>query len=1037
MMTATSDRLIVHMVGNAHLDPVWMWRWPDGVDEALATCRTACDLLDAYPELQITRGEAWVYYQIHRLAPPLFERIASHIRAGRWHVVNGWWVQPDCNLPLPESFAKQAEVGGRFLREHLGVEATVGYNVDSFGHCAMLPTFLRQSGKDAYVFTRPGMHENDLPANLFRWRSPAGDEVLAFCAASYACGGRMMTGCLERELARVSPGVGHTVCLYGTGDHGGGPTRETIEWIQRNRHYAENVELRFSNLRAFFDAVAPLREQLPVVTGELQHHAIGCYSVVRDLKRETRRAEELLLQVESLAAAEPPDAALAGPLEEAWRTVLFNQFHDILCGSSLRPACEDALDELGGVKAFARDCLVRATRLRNQGLPPSPRQRVVVDNPGPRPWKGYVEYDPWLWAMGDPGSMFFTLLDEAGALVPTQDLVPEAASDQMRRVLFPVDLAPGGRHVFELRRLPAPRAGQTSALRVDGQTVDNGRLAVHGGPQGVARITSDGADLLAAAGIRLVVVEEDTDTWSHGIVSFDGPVLGEFAAAEPWAGVAGGPLRGELVNDFATPDGALRWSVALTNDGAVVHLRLRLHWQGRAKLVRMLIPAAFPVSLRRDGTPGTILPRPLDGKEYPVMDVLSLEGGGHCLTVVSPDLYSASVTPEGVARLTLLRSPLYAHEGGSQLPPHNAYQATDQGVHEFEIALLVTEAFEEESALNEAYKLNAPPLLSETTFGMLPGGESAANLSPGAATVPHVPDDAWLPGELVSLAEDPDSLAIINGEELSPEWRQERLLTGAGDLRLRLPVPEPITCRLTVACLTGGDCGSLELRADGRVLGSVPAEGDQATPRLVDFSVTPHPARSVVELEVRRTGGSVTALGYVRLIPAFQDLRAGAWEVAGPFLFSEAPGGSGDVIDGATAMEELVFPPEPGGGLDRGASDEPVWQALAGNDDFLDFHAYSRTLHGSIHYARTRVQSSRPQTVRLVFGMDYWISIWVNGQAVVRGLHPEGAPSKGQFRVEVPFAQGSNEIVVKLAAGSTGNGFWMALPDDGSLAIGE
>ena len=1019
-MNAENDKLIVHMIGNAHLDPVWMWRWPDGVDEALATCRTACDLLDAYPDVQITRGEAWVYYQIHRLAPQLLQRIATHLQAGRWHVVNGWWVQPDCNLPRAESFRKQAEIGGRFLQEHLGVEATVGYNVDSFGHCAMLPTFLQQSGKDAYVYTRPGVHEIDLPANLFRWRSPAGDEVLAFCAASYAGGGQMMTGCLERELARVSPGVGHTVCMYGTGDHGGGPTRETIEWIQRHRHYAENVELRFSNLRAFFDAVAPLREQLPVVVGELQHHAIGCYSVVRDLKRESRRAESLLLQVEHLAGEEPGDTAMEEPLEEAWRTVLFNQFHDILCGSSLRSACTEALDELGGVKAFARDCLVRAARLRNQELPPSPRQRVVVDNPGPRPWKGHVEYDPWLWTVGDRQSGFFTLLDEAGRCVPTQAIIPEAASDQMRRVLFPVDLPPSGRQVFELRRLPAPRAGESSGLRVADQAVDNGRLAAQGGPCGVERITHDGVDLLDEAGIRLVVVEDDTDTWSHGIVSFDGPVLGEFTASEPWAALESGPLRGELVNDFATPDGALRWSIALTNEGTVLHMRLRLHWEGRAKLVRMLIPPAFPVALRRDGTPGTILPRPLDGQEYPVMDLLSLEGEGHCLTVISPDLYSASVTPEGVARLTLLRSPLYAHEGGSQLPPHNAYQATDQGVHEFEIALLVTAAFEEESALNAAYRLNAPPILSETTFGMLPGGEETA--------VPGVPDDAWLPGELVALAENPESLAIIPGEKLCPEWRRERLLTCPGDLRLQLPVPEQITCRLAVACLAGGDCGTLELRADGRVLGSVPGAGGRAAVRLVDFQVTPNSASGVVELEVRRTGGSVTALGYVRLIPAFQDIRAGAWRVAGPFLFS-------GMTDGAAAVEELVFPPEPGSPLDRGESGEPRWQALTGNDDYIDFHAHSRTLLGSLHYARARVKSSHPQTVRLVFGMDYWIKIWVNGQVVLGCLHPEGAPSKGQFQVEVPFIQGVNEIVVKVAAGSTGNGFWMAVPDDGSLEI--
>jgi alpha-mannosidase len=985
------------MIANAHLDPVWMWSWYDGVDETIATCRTACDLLDEYPELQITRGEAWVYYQIHRIAPKLFKRIAAHIQAGRWHVVNGWWVQPDCNLPMAESFLKHSEIGGRFLKEHLGVEATVGYNVDSFGHCAMLPTFLRQGGKDAYVYTRPGAHEMHLPANLFRWRSPAGDEVLAFHAASYAGGGQMMTGCLEREIARVSPGVGHTVCMYGTGDHGGGPTRETIDWIRQHRQYTENVELRFSNLRAFFDAVTPLYDQLPVYEGELQNHAIGCYAVVRDLKRECRRAETLLLQAEYLADAKEKrrDRAVEERFDEAWRTVLFNQFHDILCGSSIVPACGDALDELGGVKHFARDFLVRTIRQRNQQLPACPRQRVVVDNPGPRPWHGYVEYEPWLWTVGDSQSKFFTLLDETGACVSTQALIPGAASDQMRRILFPVNLPPGGRQIFELRRLPAPRPVGATGIRVAGQSLENGRLSAECGARGVERITRDGADLLDTAGIRLVIVEDGTDTWSHGINSFDGPVVDEFIAGEPWAALEDGPLRGELVNDFTAEDGSLRWSVSLTDGGAVLRLRLRLHWHGRDKHVRLRIPPAFPVSIRRDGTPGTVLQRPLDGKEYPVMDILSLAGPEQCLTIVSPDLYSASVTPEGVAQLTLLRSPLYAYEGGSHLPPHNAYQATDQGVHEFDIAIMATATFEEESALNEAYRLNAPPLLSETTLGMPPTVEGS------------LPDDVWLPGELLALAEEPDRLSIVPGAELCRQWQSERLLVSPGHLRLKLPVPEPVTCRLSMAVLAGGDCGTLELVADGRVLGSIPGTGKRSMPHLVEFKVTPSPGRDMIELDVRRVGGNLTAIGFVRLLPSYQDIRAAAWKVAGPFSPEQ------DFREGG----------------------EPQWQPLQGNDDYIDFHAYSRTLMGSVHYAVAHLASSRPQTARLLFGMDYWISIWVNGKAVVECMHPQGVPSKGQFQVEVPFEQGTNEIMVKLASGSTGNGFWMAVPDDGSLEI--
>ena len=141
-------KLIIHMIGNAHLDPVWLWQWPAGVDEALATCRTACDLLDEFPQLFITRGEAWVHWQIQKLDPTLFARIKKHVRQDRWQVVNGWWIQPDCNFPGAESFIKQGELGKRYFRENLGVDVKVGYNVDSFGHNAYLPSFLRQAGME-------------------------------------------------------------------------------------------------------------------------------------------------------------------------------------------------------------------------------------------------------------------------------------------------------------------------------------------------------------------------------------------------------------------------------------------------------------------------------------------------------------------------------------------------------------------------------------------------------------------------------------------------------------------------------------------------------------------------------------------------------------------------------------------------------------------------------------------------------------------------------------------------------------------------
>ena len=141
-------RPIIRMIGQAHLDPVWLWRWTEGRAEALATSRSAVDRLREYPSFHYTRGEAQVYEWIEEECPALFAEIRALIDAGRWHVVNGMIVQPDMNLPQGESFVRQALLAKRYMQEKLGVDVRVAYCVDSFGHAGTLPQILTKCGFD-------------------------------------------------------------------------------------------------------------------------------------------------------------------------------------------------------------------------------------------------------------------------------------------------------------------------------------------------------------------------------------------------------------------------------------------------------------------------------------------------------------------------------------------------------------------------------------------------------------------------------------------------------------------------------------------------------------------------------------------------------------------------------------------------------------------------------------------------------------------------------------------------------------------------
>ena len=139
-------KTIVHMIGQAHLDPVWLWRWTEGRAEALATSQSAADRLSEYPDFQFTRGEAQIYEWIEDESPELFARIVDFVRQGRWHVVNGMIVQPDMNLPLGESLVRHFLLGKGIMHDLLGVEVNVAYCVDSFGHASTLPQIFRKSG---------------------------------------------------------------------------------------------------------------------------------------------------------------------------------------------------------------------------------------------------------------------------------------------------------------------------------------------------------------------------------------------------------------------------------------------------------------------------------------------------------------------------------------------------------------------------------------------------------------------------------------------------------------------------------------------------------------------------------------------------------------------------------------------------------------------------------------------------------------------------------------------------------------------------
>ncbi len=442
------------MIGNAHIDPVWLWRWQEGFHEVKATFRSALDFMKEYPSFTFTASSAVFYEWIEQNDPEMFAEIRQRIQEGRWLLVGGMWIEPDCNIPAGESFVRQTLFAQRYFLEKFGCACQVGYNIDSFGHNGMLPQLLLKSGMPDYIFMRPSPHEKDLPGGLFWWEADDGSRVLtARLPFSYICEEPNLLEHTRRCAGELAPPIDESLCFYGVGDHGGGPTRAAIEKIMwLNADPASPAKLVFGDPVAFFQSVRAKGWDLPVVHDDLQHHASGCYAAHSGVKRWNRQAENRLLMAEKWAALASQVTGQPYPQDfgRAWKNVLFNQFHDILAGTSLETAYDDVRDTYGEARAIADRALNLAVQSfawqinipTEEGMRP-----IVAFNPNTWPVKAIVEVDFDRWMDGS------ILVDEDSQTIPFQgDDSP--TTPWRRRLSFLAELPALGYRTY--RFIPPP-----------------------------------------------------------------------------------------------------------------------------------------------------------------------------------------------------------------------------------------------------------------------------------------------------------------------------------------------------------------------------------------------------------------------------------------------------------------------------------------------------------------------------------------------------------------------------------------------------
>ncbi len=706
---ATPERTL-YMIGNAHLDPVWLWPWQEGYAEARATFASAIARMQEYPDFVFTCDQMVLLSWVEESDPQLFAAIQARAAEGRWVNAGGWWVEPDGNLGMGESFVRQGLYGQRYLASRFGRPATVGMNVDPFGHHAMLPQILRGQGLDSYLFLRPGPHEGDLEPTLFWWESPDGSRVLAYrIPFEYCSPPGPVDGQTEKALASMDRSIGDAMVFYGVGNHGGGPTRANIDSIHRFDRMGSFGRLRMAGPREYLDAVLArpeLTDRLVVRRDDLQHHAPGCYSAHSGVKAWQRRAQHALLSAERWAAVVAVQNGVPYPREDlgrAWQQVLFNQFHDVLPGSAIESAYDDARDQLGEATAIAKRVIVRAHNVlaRQVDVPfVAGSQPVLVFNPHP-------------WAVSTDVVMTYAaqrfgvgVVDEAGRAVVGQPTQSTSTTADLSRgsVLFRADVPALGYRLYRL--VPAPSAlpgaawsaGPPRPLQVGATLLENERVRIALDPE-TGWLSSyydlaTGIDVMAGVDGRThtQVCADPTDTWGHRVVSYAWP--GETMELRRIVVRETGPLRSRVRLERSWGASTLVEELLLDHDSEVLRVDVTLDWREPAHLLKLRFPTVLSEPRATYEIPFGHLERPVDGAEEPAQAWVDLtgtvDGRPAGLTLVTTDKHGYDVSPgaEPSIGLTAVRSPVYSWHDPQLLDPDGFYSYQDQGVQHFRYELV-------------------------------------------------------------------------------------------------------------------------------------------------------------------------------------------------------------------------------------------------------------------------------------------------------------------------------------------------------------
>jgi alpha-mannosidase len=719
---ASAHRLVA--VGHAHIDSAWLWPVRETIRKCARTFSNVLALMDENDEFLFACSSAQQFAWMKEFYPDLFARIKERVLEGRFVPVGGMWVESDTNLPGGEAMARQFVAGKGFFLREFGIDTPEVWLPDSFGYSAAMPQIVRASGSRYFLTQKPSWNEtNVMPHHTFAWEGIDGTRVFTHFPPVDTYNAILSAEDLHRAQRQYKEkGDANTSLVpFGYGDGGGGPTREMVAAAERTRSLEGSPTVEMASPLSFFERAEAELPKPPVWSGELylEFHR-GTYTSQARTKRGNRRSEHLLREAELWATAASIRAGLEYPwaeLDEAWHTVLLNQFHDILPGSSIAWVYQVAEEHYERVAGVLEGIIERSlAALAGAG------EHVLLANAGPYGVDGVP-------ALG--GGAASEATDADGVRVDRSDDSITLDNGLLRVVIDGDGLVSSLFDVVAERELVAPgeRAGQLWIYRDTPAQWDAWDIDVHYQRHGAAITTVDSIEVVSDDARRAVV----RVTRSRGESTF----VQEFALA------------------------ADRPTLDLTTD---------VDWHERQKLLKL----AFPLDVHAERASSEIqfghINRPTHANTS--WDAARFETSAHRWVHVGEPGYGVAVANDSTYGHDITRSTRETDRGGdggtTTLVRESLLRAptfpdphADQGRHVLRTSIRVGADVLDAAA--EGYRLNVPP--REVT-----GAEEIAPV----LTV----DDPAVVVEAVKLAEDRSGDVVVRLYEARGSKARARVTAG-------------------------------------------------------------------------------------------------------------------------------------------------------------------------------------------------------------------------------------------------------------------